>query len=56
MKNCDVKQAYVQSSLPEDESYFVKPPHGCPRSAPGTYWKLIRSLCGLCHAPKLWFD
>jgi hypothetical protein len=22
LKNCDVKQAFVQSSLPEDEAYF----------------------------------
>jgi hypothetical protein len=41
LKNCDVKQAFVQSSLPEHEEYFVCPPVGCPRSAPGTYWKLL---------------
>jgi len=29
---------------------------GCPKSAPGTYWRLIRSLYGLRRAPKLWFD
>jgi hypothetical protein len=28
LKNCDVKQAFVQSSLPSNESYFVKPPVG----------------------------
>ena len=39
LKNCDVKQAFVQSSLPENETYFVKPPAGCPKSSPGTYWK-----------------
>lgn len=56
LKNCDVKQAFVQSSLPEDENYFVKPPVGCLRSTPGTYWRLLRSLYGLRRAPKLWFD
>jgi hypothetical protein len=56
LKNCDVKQAFVQSSLPIDEEYFVRPPIGCPKSPPGTYWKLIRSLYGLKRAPKLWFD
>jgi hypothetical protein len=56
LKNCDVKQAFVQSSLPEDEIYFVRPPHGCLRSAPGTYWRLLRSLYGLRRAPKLWFE
>jgi len=56
LKNCDIKQAFVQSSLPDDEVYYVKPPKGCPRSAPGTYWRLLRSLYGLRRAPKLWFD
>jgi hypothetical protein len=27
LKNCDVKQAFVQSTLPEDEVYFLKPPY-----------------------------
>jgi len=56
LKNCDVKQAFVQSSLPEDEVYFLKPPVGCPRSRPNEYWHLIRSLYGLKRAPKLWFE
>jgi len=43
LKNCDVKQAFVQSSLPLGEAYYVKPPVGGPRSSPGTYWHLIRS-------------
>jgi len=43
LKNCDIKQAFVQSSLPKNENYFVKPPIGCPKSTPGTYWRLIRS-------------
>jgi hypothetical protein len=28
----------------------------CPRSTPGTYWRLIRSLYGLRWAPKLRFE
>jgi hypothetical protein len=56
LKNCDVKQAFVQSSLPPEEEYFVRPLVGCPKSPPGTYWKLIRSLYGLKQAPKLWFE
>jgi hypothetical protein len=55
LKNCDVKQAFVQSSLPSDEVYLVKPPLNCPKSTPGTYWRLLRSLYGLRRAPKLWF-
>jgi len=30
LKNWDIKQAFVQSSLPEEELYFVRPPVGCP--------------------------
>jgi hypothetical protein len=56
LKNCDVKQAFVQSQLPPDEEYFVRPPIGCPKSPPGPYWKLIRSLYGLKRAPNLWFE
>ncbi len=56
LKNCDIKQAFVQSTLPTTEEYYVRPPVGCPRSAPGTYWKLLRSLYGLRRAPKLWYE
>jgi len=56
LKNCDIKQAFVHSSLPETETYFVRPPHGCPRSPSGTYWRLLHSLYGLRRAPKLWFE
>jgi hypothetical protein len=56
LKNCDIKQAFVQSSLPSNEQYFLRPPVGYPRSTPGTYWKLIRSLYGLRRAPRVWFE
>jgi hypothetical protein len=55
-KNCDVKQAFIQLKLPDDETYFIKPPPGCPRSKPGEHWHLLRSFYGLKRAPKLWFD
>jgi hypothetical protein len=38
LKNCDVKQAFVQSNLPDDETYFLKPPPGCTRSQSNQYW------------------
>ena len=56
LKNCDIKKAFVQSSLPSNEKYFLRPPVGCRRSTPGTYWRLITSLYGLRRAPKLWFE
>jgi hypothetical protein len=36
--------------------YFLKPPPGCPRSKPGEYWQLLRSLYGLKCASRLWFE
>jgi len=56
LKNCDVKQAFVQSTLPDDEVYFLKPPPGCPKSSSNQYWRLIRSLYGLKRAPRIWFE
>jgi hypothetical protein len=44
------------ANLSEEDIYVVKPPVGCPRSKPGTYWKLIRSLYGLKRAARLWYD
>jgi hypothetical protein len=56
LKNCDVKQDFIQSKLPPEEEYFLHPPPGCPRSKPGQYWHLLHSLCRLKCAPKLWFE
>jgi len=56
LKNCDVKQAFIQSTLPDDEVYFLKPPPGCPKSSSNQYWRLIRSLYGLKRAPRIWFE
>ncbi len=56
LKNCDIKQAFIQSKLPADEEYFLHPPPGCPRSTPGQYWRLLHSLYGLKRAPKLWYE
>jgi hypothetical protein len=35
LKNCDVKQAFIQSSLPPEEEYFLRPPPGCLQSQSG---------------------
>jgi len=55
LKNCDAKQAFIQPQLPESEEYFLHPPPGCTGSKPGQYWRLLRSLYGLKHAPRLWY-
>ncbi len=56
LKNCDVKQAFIQSKLPPEEEYFLRPLADCPRSQPGQYWRLLHSLYGLKRPPKLWFE
>ena len=56
LKSGDVKQAFVQATLPPEEQYIVKPPPGCPYTPKGTYWKLLRTLYGLRRSPRHWFD
>jgi hypothetical protein len=56
LKNCDVKQAFIQSKLPDGEEFYLRPPPGCPRSKHGEHWRLLRSLYGLKRAPKLWYE
>ena len=31
---------FVQAVLPDHEKYALKPPPGCPRTPPNTYWLL----------------
>jgi len=56
LKCGDVKQAFVQALLPDDEQYVLYQPAGCPISKPNTYWLLKRTLYGLKRSPKHWYD
>ena len=56
LKQDDFKQAFVQATLPPNEQYILKPPHGCPISEPNTYWLLTRTLYGLKRSAKHWYD
>ena len=42
-KKCDMwcETAFIHSTLPDDEEYFLRPPLGCPCSKPGQYWHLL---------------
>jgi len=40
LKNSDVKQAFCQVVLPENEKYVLRPPPRCPLSPPNTLWLL----------------
>ena len=56
MKQGDCKNAFCQPTLPDDEITIVRPPKGCPKSKPGTYWRLKKTLYGLARSPRHWFD
>ena len=55
VKQCEAKNAFVHSTLPDDEVCVVIPPKGCPYSKPGTYWKLNKTLYGLRRSPRYWY-
>jgi len=56
LQSGDFKQAFVQSILPSNETYVLKPPPGCPLTPKHTYWLLKRSLYGLKRAPRHWYE
>jgi len=56
LKSGDVKQAFVQATLPSTERYVLRPPAGCPISKPNTYWLLKRTLYGLKRSPRHWYE
>jgi len=56
LKNGDFKQAFVQATLPPDETYILRPPHGCHLTPPNTYWMLKRTLYGLKRSPRHWYE
>ena len=55
LQSGDFKQAFVQSILPTNETYVLKPPPGCKLTPKHTFWKLQRSLYGLKRAPRHWY-
>ena len=54
LKQGDVKNAFCNGILPENEIVVCKPPQGCPVSKPGTLWRLNKTLYGLVRSPKHW--
>jgi len=56
LKSGDVKQAFVQAILPDNERYILRPPAGCPLTPPNSYWLLKRTLYGLKRSPRHWYD
>jgi hypothetical protein len=52
----DCTNAFCQGVLPKDKITLVRPPHGAPDVEPNKYWLLQRTLYGLCHSPRHWYD
>ena len=55
LKQANCKNAFCSGILPDDEICIVKPPIGCPRSSPGTFWKLKKTLYGLTGSAHHWY-
>ena len=55
-KTGDVSQAFIQSYLPNNETYICRPPVGCPLTPPGSYWQLLKTLYGLRRSPRHWYE
>ena len=55
LKQGECKNAFYNGILPKDEICIVEPPTGCPRSKPGTYWKLNKTLYGLARSAHHWY-
>ena len=55
-KSGDVSQAFVQSVLPDDEKYVLRPPNKCPLTPPKTYLLLKKTLYGLKRSPRHWYE
>ena len=55
-KTGDVSQAFIQSFLPNNETYLCCPPAGCPLTPPDSYWQLLKTLYGLRRSPRHWYE
>ncbi len=42
--------------LPPEEFTIVRPPLGDPSAKPNEFWLLKKTLYGLCHSPRHWYD
>lgn len=55
-KTGDVTHAFVQSVLPEDEKYDIKPPKGCSLKPSKIFMLLKKILYGLKRSPYHWYE
>lgn len=55
-RQIDFMNAFVQSTLPEDERIFVKLPKGFSHQGVNTFLRLNKSLYGMLRSPLHWFN
>ena len=55
LRQGDVKNAFCNGTLPDNEVVVVTPPKGCPHSKPNTLWRLRKTLYGLVRSPLHWY-
>ena len=56
LRQGDVKNAFCNGILPEDEVVVITPPKGCPFSHPNSLWRLCKTLYDLKRSPLHWFQ
>ncbi|MFN9981135.1 MAG: reverse transcriptase domain-containing protein [bacterium] len=53
LKQGDFKNAFVQASLPENETTIIRPPTGCFCSGSSSFWRLRKSIWFALGSPSL---
>ena len=56
LKQVDYKNAFCNPTLPTNVTTIICPPLGDPNAQPGEYLLLNKTLYGLWHSPKHWYD
>ena len=50
LRQFDIKCAFLYAELPKDEQVYMRAPPGFGKKG---YWRLLKSLYGLCQSPRL---
>jgi len=50
----DVKTAYLNGVLPDDEIQYMEQPEGFAEGPPDSVWELHKGLYGMCQSGRIW--
>ncbi len=56
LKQGNCKNTFCQGILPPEEMTIVRPPSGDPDAVKDKYWLLQKTLYGLWHSPRHWYE